>query len=269
MRIPITMCHGIRPEDDGKPMTTEHFDTLMAIASEMGFESIDYDALAAWRDGSGELPERPIMLDFDHAVTSMRLGVLDVLQRYGFKGNLFIFTAPLDPTYSGPEPGTRDAQGYMTWDEIGELKEAGWHIGAHTVSHPNLSDLSTKDPDGDRLWAELDDCIEAIETNLGFRPKDFAFTGTSWSSAAEREVKKRFRFGRLWIIGSEYEVDGKVIRYAELVGVDGPDEADGGPPNAARYISRESDPYRLPSVELQELIYEPDAFRRYLEGAVE
>ena len=60
-----------------------------------------------------------------------------------------------------------------------------------------------------------------------------------------------------------------MILYADLVGVDGPDEADGGPPNAARYITRESDPCRLPSMELQELLYEPEAFKSYLEGTLD
>ena len=40
---------------------------------------------------------------------------------------------------------------------------------------------------------------------------------------------------------------------------------DGGPPMAARYITRDSNPYRLPSMEFQALIHEPDAFRKYLE----
>ena len=49
MRIPITMCHGIR--DDGeKPLPVERLDALMRVASEMGFSSITYDQFAAWRE---------------------------------------------------------------------------------------------------------------------------------------------------------------------------------------------------------------------------
>jgi hypothetical protein len=84
----------------------------------------------------------------------------------------------------------------------------------------------------------------------------------------EREVKQRYRFGRLWIVGATYNVDGQTMRYADLVGVPSPDEADGGPPYAARYITEQSDPYRLPSMELTRLLYEPTAFRHYLEGAL-
>ena len=48
---------------------------------------------------------------------------------------------------------------------------------------------------------------------------------------------KHYRFGRLRIISSEYKADCKSIRYADLVGIPAPDEADGGPPSAARYIT--------------------------------
>ena len=70
-------------------------------------------------------------------------------------------------------------------------------------------------------------------------------------------------------MGTHYQADGREIRYADLVGAPGEDEADGGPPLAARYITRDSHPYRLPSMEIQRpLIYSPEAFRAYLEGAL-
>ena len=54
MRIPVTMCHGIRgrdkPEDSSQyPLSEAHFETLVATAAELGFTSINYDQLAAWR----------------------------------------------------------------------------------------------------------------------------------------------------------------------------------------------------------------------------
>ena len=57
------------------------------------------------------------------------------------------------------------------------------------------------------------------------------------------------------------------MRYADLVGVPGQDEPDGGPPIAARYVTRATHPYRLPSMDLEHLLYEFEAYRAYLEGA--
>jgi peptidoglycan/xylan/chitin deacetylase (PgdA/CDA1 family) len=35
----------------------------------------------------------------------------------------------------------------MSWADIRGLMADGWHIGAHTVTHPNLSDLVADDPE--------------------------------------------------------------------------------------------------------------------------
>ena len=266
-RIPVTMFHGISLKAK-KPFTKKHLNELVKIAHEEGFASINYNDLELWCSGTCELPERPIMFDIDHAVKSLRYEVFDVLNKYGYKANLFIHTGPLEEMHASGSHLLEDRK-WMTWEEIEELLNIGWHIGAHTVTHPNLSDLSLIDPTGEKVRAELVQCRETIQKRLGILPKDFAFTGTSWSYIAEREVVKLFRFGRLWIIGTEYQVDGKTTRYADLAGVPGKDESDGGPPYAARYITRQTDPYRLPSMDFQYLIYKPEAFRQYLEGALE
>ena len=269
MRIPITMSHGTDQfPGQRNPLTKEHFAQLVAIAHELGFQSISYDDLAAWLWHGGTLPERPIMFDFDHPMKSMRHEVFPVLDEYGYTANLFINTGLMDDMYHAGVPDVAERR-YLLWEEAGELAEAGWQIGAHTVTHPNLSQLSQEDPTGKELRAELEQCDATIEKHLGITPQDFAFTGTSWSSSAEREVKRRYRFGRLWIVGAEYQVDGRKTRYADLAGVPGADEPDGGPPHAARYITRHADPYRLPSMEINALIFAPAAFRRYLEGAWE
>ncbi len=279
MRIPITMCHGIREvEGEDYPLSVAHLDRLMAIAAELGFESIDYDQLDWWRRGEGKLPARPFMFDVDHPERSVFTGVREVLDRYGYKGNLFINTGPIDELHAGPIPSDAE-RAIMTWDEVRELRGHGWHMGAHTVTHPNLSELHVEDPSGAKIAAELDHCNETLERELGTPMCDFAFTGTSCSSTSEREVMKRYRFGRLWIrrvdtarrqSSSDYEVDGNWIRYAEYVGSDEPDAADGGPPFSVRYVTMDCNPYRLPSMELQSsLMYEPDNFRRYFEASLE
>jgi peptidoglycan/xylan/chitin deacetylase (PgdA/CDA1 family) len=149
------------------------------------------------------------------------------------------------------------------------LHEAGWHIGAHTHRHYRLDYLAKKDPTGGLIREELETCDNLLRAHLGVVARDFAYTTTTWSRIAEQEVKRRYRFARLWIIGAHYNTEAGTIRYADLVGVPGADEADGGPPSAARYITLDSDPFRLPSMELEYLLYPYDAYRRYLRGALE
>jgi len=258
------MCHGTR-EDGDFPLSASHFDKLIAVARELGFESINYDQLHDWMAGKADIPDRTIMFDFDHPVKSIITDVHPILDKYGYRGTLFVNTGPMSPGYKGKPSGCEHC---MTWDEINQLAGDGWHLGAHTVTHPNLSDLFVQDPTGEKIRQELEECDATILKHTGKKMIDFAFTATTWSSGAEAEVKRRYRFGRLWIIGSEYQVDGKVVRYADLAGVPGEDEADGGPPMAARYITKQSHRYRLPSVEFQsKLMNKVEQFRRYLEGS--
>ena len=264
MKIPITMCHGVswQPQKVKRGqnlLNTRRFESYFEIASTLGFESISYEDLAAWRAGGSELPQRPIMFDFDHPDWSIGRLILPIMSDFGYTANLFINTSPMEKV---------DNPHYMNWDEIGELVQAGWHIGAHTHHHYPLDYLARRDPSGGLIREELEKCDEAIREHLGLKPVDFAYTGTTWSHIAELEVAKRYRFGRLWITGGKYETDDGEIRYADLVGIPGPDEPDGGPPHAARYIAEDSHPLRLPSMELEHLIFEYDAFRDYLLGAL-
>jgi peptidoglycan/xylan/chitin deacetylase (PgdA/CDA1 family) len=268
LRIPVTMCHGTNRGPffspaprwrERPPLHARHFEGLMQIASELGFRSISYDELAAWRAGEASMPERPIMFDFDHPNRSIYYEIWPMMRQFGYRGNLFINTAAMEKL------GDRR---YMTWDDVRDLVSHGWHIGAHLHHHINLAYLAKKDPSGALIRDEMDTCDRIIQKEIGIAPADFAYTATTWSAVAEVEVKRRYRFGRLWIIGASYDTEAGRIRYADLAGVAGEDEADGGPPMAARYITRDSDPYRLPSMDFEYLIYEHAAFRRYLEGAM-
>lgn len=112
-------------------------------------------------------------------------------------------------------------------------------------------------------------CDELIYKHLGIRPKDFAYTYNTWSQVAEDEVRKRYRFARLWVTSQPYQTDKGEVRYADLVSAEGNDELDGGPPYTVRYITQNTHPYRLPSMELEHFIFEYDSYVRYLEGALD
>ena len=271
LKIPITVCHGTTSKWAEYPLTPEHLGKMFALARELGFESINYDQLEALMDGAepgtGDIPKLPILFDFDHADKTMLTEVQPLLAEYGYKGTLFFHTGVMDDS--------RLASKVMSWDEIAHLIALGWGIGGHTVSHPNLSRLSYTDPDGDLLEQELRIADAAIERHLGVKPKDFAYTGPTWSTIAEHKVKARYRFGRLWIADNYFLADGQRTAVADLMGVEGEDEDDGGPAKAARYItvgnsSMQSHRYRLPGMEICGcLMNELDQLRHYLLGGLE
>jgi len=245
---------------DRPPLDAGHFRGLLSIASELRFSSISYDDLAAWRSENAPLPGRPIMFDFDHPNRSIYREVWPIMRELGFRGNIFINTAAMEKI------GDRR---YMEWHHLEDLLGNGWQIGAHMHHHISLAYLAKKDPGGGLIREEMDTCDRIIQEHLGIVPRDFAYTTTTWSAAAEREVRQRYRFARLWTIGTHLDTDTGPVRFADLAGVEGDDEDGGGPPFAARYITRQTDPHRLPSMDFEYLIYDYAAFRRYLEGALD
>ena len=266
LRVPITMCHGITDR-----LTHDRFEQYLKIAHELEFTTINYDQLYLWLTGAESLPERPLMIDVDHPVASVAAEMFPLMQKYGFRGNLFVNTGYFQDVCGGT-PIEAGQSACATWDQIRDLMMSGWTIGGHTHTHPNLSELSLADPTGEQVRAEMETNNALLEQHLGISPEYFAFTGnstgTTWSSVADLEAKMRYKLGRLWIIGSNCEIDGKIERYADFVDASGPDEADGGPPFDSRYITRDTPLFRLPSMELERLLYAPEALRRYLLGAL-
>jgi peptidoglycan/xylan/chitin deacetylase (PgdA/CDA1 family) len=240
------------------PLGARRVDGYMRIASELGFSSISYDELALWRNGVGGLPPQPILFDFDHPNLSIHREIWPIMRRYRFVGTLFINTISMEKPSRGR---------FMSWDDVRELTADGWGIGSHMHHHIGLDYLAKNDPTGSLIREEMEQCDEILHRELRITPKDFAYTTTTWSAAAESEVRRRYRFGRLWTIGSHIQTDRGSVRFAELAGVQGDDEPDGGPPMETRYITSSTNPYRLPSMDFEYLIYEYDAFRRYLAGA--
>jgi peptidoglycan/xylan/chitin deacetylase (PgdA/CDA1 family) len=245
---------------DLPPLGAKQFERYFAIAAELAFTSISYDELSDWRDNDAPLPEHPIMFDFDHPSLSIHREVWPIMRRFGFKGTLFINTVAMEKESLGR---------FMSWDDVRELLADGWGIGSHMHHHIGLDYLARIDPSGMRMQEEMRECDAILKKQLGITSRDFAYTMTTWSQAAEYEVQKRYRFARLWTIGTHVETDRGKVRFADLAGIPGPDEADGGPPAAARYITKRTHSYRLPAMDLEYLIYNYDAFRHYLMQARE
>ncbi len=270
------MCHGVYRDDHGLPakklphvrLTATRFEHLLQRMSAGGMRSLSYDDLAAWR-ARGNLDRPAVLIDFDHPVRLIWENALPLLEAYGFRANLFVNTHGIEAEAQSPPPDAE--REFMTWDQVGELAARGWTIGCHTVHHYPFWKMAADDPTGGLIRDELSRADETIQRRIGVTPRDLAFTGRSWSPLGDRIARERYRFARLWLTGRVYTVSDGVsptreVSEAEVLGVDGPPEGDGGPPHAARYITRATDPYRLPSLELEYLLTTEAAVDRYLEG---
>jgi peptidoglycan/xylan/chitin deacetylase (PgdA/CDA1 family) len=113
---------------------------------------------------------RTLAVTFDDALVSVLRLALPVLRELDVRATVFAPTGFVDAGGPFAWPGVDRWLGTeheselagMSWDELAQLRDEGWEIGSHAVSHPRLSAL-----DDARLAAELRDSKEAIAGRLG------------------------------------------------------------------------------------------------------
>ena len=125
----------------------------------------------------GTLANRTVGITVDDAYRSFYQVAWPLLKSSGLPLTLFVATDPVD----------RNLPGFMSWDQIRELRDAGVTIGAHTASHPHLVEL----PEAE-IRREIEKSLARFEAELGERPTLFTYPHGETSNAV-RAVVAAFR----------------------------------------------------------------------------
>jgi len=102
-----------------------------------------------------------------------------VLQDLGFTATVFL-TVCAQPRHS-------DGRAMLSWPEIREMDQAGITFGAHTLSHPDLTQLSRK-----QVVHEVTTAQRIIEDTLGKPVTTFAYPFGRYDQASRATVAQSF-----------------------------------------------------------------------------
>jgi peptidoglycan/xylan/chitin deacetylase (PgdA/CDA1 family) len=113
---------------------------------------------------------RKLAVTFDDAFRSVLDLAVPLLRQLGIPATVFVPTRFAGSTEPMAWPGIehwlggehQEELGCMSWDELRELAEAGWEIGSHTHSHPDLTHL-----DDTALERELRESREICADQMG------------------------------------------------------------------------------------------------------
>jgi peptidoglycan/xylan/chitin deacetylase (PgdA/CDA1 family) len=116
---------------------------------------------------AGRLPKRTAVVTFDDGFASTSRA-RPALEEAGFPATVFVVTDFVEsgdalsfiPNGSGAQAA--DELAPLGWSELAELLELGWEVGSHTVTHPRLPDIDSRE-----LQRELELSRETIERRLG------------------------------------------------------------------------------------------------------
>ena len=104
-----------------------------------------------------------VIINFDDSHESDYTYAKPILDKYGFKATFFEVCNWIEAGYHELDVST-------TWQQVAALQQDGMDIEAHTMTHPNLNDLSSQS-DLDYEIGQSKQCLE----NHGFNPTIFAY----------------------------------------------------------------------------------------------
>ena len=162
--VPVLNYHQVEVKD-GNPLTLhpEQFEAQMAYLKEEGYTTVTIDELMDACENGAALPEKPVVITFDDGYEDNYEYAYPILQKYGFKATIFLI---YDLTDAYP--------GYLTWNEIAEMKASGlMRFESHTMTHANLSKL-TAEAD---LRHEIADSQRLLSEKLGYDVRYIAYPG--------------------------------------------------------------------------------------------
>ena len=161
-------------------ITAEELEQVLVPLRYRGYQTVSSRAFRAWQQGGKMLPERVVVLTFDHGYASHFGVATSVLLRHHFTGTFFVTV----------ERVGRD--GYMTWSELRKLVFLGMEIGSRGLSPEPLARLSRP-----QLEESLVESKRLLEQRLGIPVRALAAPDGSWNPAVA-EAAQRAGYDAVW-----------------------------------------------------------------------
>jgi peptidoglycan/xylan/chitin deacetylase (PgdA/CDA1 family) len=187
-RRSVILCyHGVAPssvasDPDFMRVPPDRFRSQVEALREAGFSFVTVRELARRAQG-GTPPAGMAALSFDDGWDDNHAVVLPILRELKLTATVYVATGLIGQ----PNPWLPLSAGarMMTVQELRDLHEAGFELGAHTVTHPDLSRL-----DRPSCLREMVDSRETLERETGAAVDTFAYPFCHYGPAAIDAAKE-------------------------------------------------------------------------------
>jgi peptidoglycan/xylan/chitin deacetylase (PgdA/CDA1 family) len=188
LSIPILMYHSITEEDESgmhayyrtatSPAT---FAAQLEYLHTEGYTTCSLAQAIDYLQPEAQIAAKLVVITFDDGYRDFYRHAFPVLKQYSFSATVFLPTAYIREN-SVPFKG----KGCLTWAEVRELNKHGILFGSHTVTHPQLRELSVL-----AINDEIVNSKKTIEEKLGCAVDSFAYPYAF--PQTETEFKKMLR----------------------------------------------------------------------------
>ncbi|MGE0682815.1 MAG: polysaccharide deacetylase family protein [Candidatus Binatia bacterium] len=136
------------------------FEEQLCRLAALGYTAVTLADLPAYRTDA--VAAKPIVLTFDDGWVSDWQIATPILKRLGWKAEFFVTV------------GWVGKPGFLAWDDLRQALSAGMEIQSHSMTHPDLTQLSREE-----IRTELLTSKETLEERLGKSIAFFALPGGS------------------------------------------------------------------------------------------
>jgi peptidoglycan/xylan/chitin deacetylase (PgdA/CDA1 family) len=179
VRVPILMYHYIRVNPDPRDkvgfnlsVTPSDFAQQMDWLAANGYHPVGLSDLRGYLLGHGSLPARPVVLTFDDGYRDMYTTAYPILRAHRFKAVSYVVS------------GFINSPNNVTAEQVLEMDANGIEIGAHTVSHADLTKLSAGE-----LHREVFESKQSLEGLLGRPVLDFCYPSGKFNAGVVQTVQ--------------------------------------------------------------------------------
>ena len=167
----------------GTEITPQVFQQQMQMLKDRGISVIGLQDLLAWKRGEKNIPPRCAVITFDDGWKSQYEVAWPILKKMGYPVTMFIYT-------EGVAGGSLGGGQAITWEMLGDMRDNGVDIEAHSATHQDLREGHTvmvMEPDRKRtkkkltgaeyeqwLQNEVVGCKNLLEQRLGIKVNCFA-----------------------------------------------------------------------------------------------
>lgn len=201
--VPILYYHSVGK--DSLSVQPAVFRAQLSYLKDHGYRVVGVKEWLARARNAGTA-EKYVAITFDDGFESVLENALPALKEFGYSATLFIVPGyvgttlwgdPRTRTWSSEKQSGRIACPMMTWKQIAELGAAGMEIASHTLSHPNLTDISEE-----VAKREICDSKTFLEDKLGIAIEGFCYPrGCQNETLANFVRQSGYRYGCTTTLG--------------------------------------------------------------------
>ena len=160
-----------------------------------GYETLRFDDL---NEETLMFKKKKVLIAFDDGWRSNYTEIFEYMKSQGLKYNIFLTMGEIN---NNPE--------YLTWNMVREMHESGLcGFGAHTYTHPDMSDLNKICID-----KEVNQADKLFEKELGYQPIDFCYPFGYYSEESNLGLEVKSQYQRIYTSQNlfSYSQNGRIV----------------------------------------------------------